>query len=1371
MLDTDDLLSFRVQYVNDCDPFSVYQSPEPTVPQLYKFSSSIPLVHQISALHRYLRAPHKLDDATIQLYKDGDFGSYLDLEQSIAEQSEDFEGFGNNRHNSIILRTQLSVRVHNILEKLYSSEGKDLRRALFSLKQIFQADKDLVHEFVQNDGLTCLVKVGTEADQNHQNYILRALGQVMLYVDGMTGIMEHPPTVQWLYCLVASKFRLVIKTALKLLLIFVEYVESNCFLLIQAVHAVDNSNGEPPWSNIMRLLTDRDSTDTELLRYAMSLLNKTLNGIPDQDSYYDQVDALEEQGIAIVIRRYMSKQGTDLDLLRQFQIYEAVLLHEDGEDKGTPLRQLDEAIRKTLRNRKSLTPALNNNVERRKSRRFSTNSQPTLYTPITNIYHHNNNNHIIQDSPSDDTATDRDLTPAYKRRRERRERQHKLSREQKCHPVDINSIVLSKDLAKFPSQDEDHQMSNGHSKHVSSPPSVPKRHVENVSNGQHMSNGNSPVSNGHVSNGTSPPVSKRHVPELLNGHISNGHLSNGHLSSSNLSNGDAVPNGQLSNINGQSLSARSPVDRMQLKADLSQDTGSTDSDKSKSHKSGYVSNGHLLKGSNGHLSDRSNGHLSNGSNGNISNGSNGHLSNGHHSDQSLSNGHSPSYPPEGHISSMNYPSDGHLSNGHVISDSHLEPSSLSNVQGSDGRGHISNSNGYGSSDNILSSDENTSLKNKRECSVKDLTQKLSNLHSPSDKLNTNNSMVGEMKGIISKAKEGLAKSQSRGELKSPTVDSPGPKMPEIKKSETDLHWEELLKSTTKVLVLCDLDFSDLHSDEDRDILAPTHVANGVPPPPPPCGVPPPQPMGMGAPPPVPNMVGGNTLTGNKTKKTVKLFWKEVREDPIVISKLKSSLIWDELSPVKVDTQKLEHLFESRAKDLISKKQHELNKHKEVIVLDPKRSNAINIAMTKLPPPRSIRTAILKMDSTVVNREGIEKLLSMLPTDEEKCKILEAVSANPGVPLGSAENFLLELSNINELVARLKLWAFKLDYDNLEREVAEPLMDLKQGMDILQRNPTFKAILSTLLSIGIFLNGTEVKGFQIDYLTKVPEVKDTVHKHSLLHHLCDLVLHQFPQSTDLYSEIGPVTRASKVDFDELASSLHRMETECKASFDHLKLIIKHDGSATQVKVKMSEFLSDTAQRIIILGIVHRRVLHRFHRFSLWLGIPLHRAPLTKPQDLMRIISEFALEYRTTRERVIQTREKKANHRERNKTRGKMITEVSKMRSQEDRADAELRQLLEPENTDPATQLNGTLTWRPRRKESVFNQSLNGTLGDGQEDELLESLVKTATKIPAPRTVPRERKRTRHADRKSLVKRSRTRDNMPENNNVYLSESAS
>ena len=313
-------------------------------------------------------------------------------------------------------------------------------------------------------------------------------------------------------------------------------------------------------------------------------------------------------------------------------------------------------------------------------------------------------------------------------------------------------------------------------------------------------------------------------------------------------------------------------------------------------------------------------------------------------------------------------------------------------------------------------------------------------------------------------------------------------------------------------------------------------------------------------------------------------------------------------------------------------------------------------MTKLPPPRTVKTAILKMDATIMNREGIEKILStMMPTEEEKTKILEAQMANPDVPLGSAESFLLTLASISALEARLKLWAFRLDYDIMEREVAEPLMDLKQATEELEKCETFRIILANLLAIGNFLNGVEAKGFQIDYLAKVPEVKDTVHKHSLLHHLCHMIMEKYPKSSDLYSELGAVSRASKKDFDEVAKSLHKMEMDCKASWEHLKVIAKHDGS-TPMKVKMSEFLADCAERIIVLGIVHRRVINRFKKFLVFLGLPSHQIKETKPNSVLKIISEFALEYRTTRERVKEQIEKKANHRERNKTRGKMITEV-------------------------------------------------------------------------------------------------------------------
>lgn len=49
---------------------------------------------------------------------------------------------------------------------------------------------------------------------------------------------------------------------------------------------------------------------------------QTLAGFPDQDSYYDMVDCLEEQSIEAKGQRHLSRKGTDLDLVEQFNIYE-----------------------------------------------------------------------------------------------------------------------------------------------------------------------------------------------------------------------------------------------------------------------------------------------------------------------------------------------------------------------------------------------------------------------------------------------------------------------------------------------------------------------------------------------------------------------------------------------------------------------------------------------------------------------------------------------------------------------------------------------------------------------------------------------------------------------------------------------------------------------------------------------------------------------------------------------------------------------------------------------------------------------------------------------------------------------------------------
>lgn len=57
--------------------------------------------------------------------------------------------------------------------------------------------------------------------------------------------------------------------------------------------------------------------------------------------------------------------------------------------------------------------------------------------------------------------------------------------------------------------------------------------------------------------------------------------------------------------------------------------------------------------------------------------------------------------------------------------------------------------------------------------------------------------------------------------------------------------------------------------------------------------------------------------------------------------------------------------------LQQQKPEEKEKKKEIVVLDMKRSQQINIALTKLPPVSSLKQAIINMDNTVLDKEALE----------------------------------------------------------------------------------------------------------------------------------------------------------------------------------------------------------------------------------------------------------------------------------------------------------------------------------------------------------------------------------------------------------------
>lgn len=217
-------------------------------------------------------------------------------------------------------------------------------------------------------------------------------------------------------------------------------------------------------------------------------------------------------------------------------------------------------------------------------------------------------------------------------------------------------------------------------------------------------------------------------------------------------------------------------------------------------------------------------------------------------------------------------------------------------------------------------------------------------------------------GPVASAHAKLARAMSSVDAETHTQKLENTGMMPIKK-DAELTWERLEASPGQ-LKIKDLDFTDLGEEEDFDILDTGPMANGsflspsieatsagslmapppppaipgcppppppppmipgCPPPPPPppafpgCPPPPPPPPSVPGCPPPPGLPGLTATDGPsqaKKKRTVKLFWKELKQldGTVGPGRFGQATLWASLQSVEVNAAKLEHLFESRSKE-------------------------------------------------------------------------------------------------------------------------------------------------------------------------------------------------------------------------------------------------------------------------------------------------------------------------------------------------------------------------------------------------------------------------------------------------------------------------
>ncbi|CAL5090352.1 unnamed protein product [Urochloa decumbens] len=401
---------------------------------------------------------------------------------------------------------------------------------------------------------------------------------------------------------------------------------------------------------------------------------------------------------------------------------------------------------------------------------------------------------------------------------------------------------------------------------------------------------------------------------------------------------------------------------------------------------------------------------------------------------------------------------------------------------------------------------------------------------------------------------------------------------------------------------------------------------GVVGPPPPPGAPaPPMPPGVpGGPPPPPGGRGmptppggrghglarlGPTLQSAARRSSLKpLHW-------VKVTRAMQGSLWAELqkqvdanSRAEFDVNELESLFtiapkakggsksEGRGKSLGSKPD-------KVQLIDLRRANNTEIMLTKIKMPLSdMMSAALALDDSVLDADQIENLIKFCPTKEEM-ELLKNYTGDKEV-LGKCEHFFLELMKVPRVESKLRIFAFKIQFQSQIRDVRKNLQTVSSACEELRGSEKLKVIMKNILLIGNTLNqGTprgQAVGFRLDSLLKLIETRATNGRMTLMHFLCKSLAEKSPEVMDFHEDLVSLEAASKLQLKALAEEqqavvkgLEKVEQELTAS--------ESDGPVSDVfRTTLKEFIDCSSADVSSLSAFYSEVGRSADALALYFG---------------------------------------------------------------------------------------------------------------------------------------------------------------------------
>lgn len=335
---------------------------------------------------------------------------------------------------------------------------------------------------------------------------------------------------------------------------------------------------------------------------------------------------------------------------------------------------------------------------------------------------------------------------------------------------------------------------------------------------------------------------------------------------------------------------------------------------------------------------------------------------------------------------------------------------------------------------------------------------------------------------------------------------------------------------------------------------------------------------------------------------------------------------DSARPPDIDMSELESLFSAAAPPLSASAAEKLAKkapakQEKIHLVDMRRANNCEIMLTKVKVPLpEVISGVLALNPAVLDTDQVENLIKFCPTKEEMDMLRNFTGDKE--TLGKCEQFFLEMMRVPRMEAKLRVFSFKILFDQQISELRENLLVVNNASRQVKESLKLRRVMQTILSLGNALNSGTARGsaigFKLDSLLKLTDTRARNNRMTLMHYLCKVIADKLPELLDFDKDLKDLEAATKIQLKSLAEEMQAVSKGLEKVEQEIAMSENDGPPSAGFRTVSKEFLNIAESEVRALASLYLEVGRNADSLAQYFGEDPARCPF---EQVISILFNF------------------------------------------------------------------------------------------------------------------------------------------------------